>query len=305
MPASLRWGPTTALALLAAALLPGLPSARAQYLPPAEVAVPVIPVGPEGQPPDLTPENLFTTGWCEGFQARPTDGRAERVLLFRTRTPFLDRAALLNYEFGLRTRPDDVNEQQFGAELLLPVNRRLMFDVATAYNFNGTNRPDTGGAAGSVTGVLQLLDTPCSALNVQLGLGVPGRDDLLPHRLNLDVGTAGIQDLGQGFAVQGSLAFDFPLGSSEFGSNVALSYAVALTKTLTDDLPWLGRFTPFVELAGTTELGVDTRRTFVTILPGAEWELARSCWVAAGLEVPLTGPRPFDLGLHLSLRKSF
>jgi hypothetical protein len=86
---------------------------------------------------------------------------------------------------------------------------------------------------------------------------------------------------------------------------VAVSYAAALTWTLTDAVPWFGHFTPFVELAGSTELGVDQRRTFFTVLPGAEWELVRSWWVATGVEVPLSGPRPFDLGLHFSLIKSF
>jgi hypothetical protein len=153
---------------------------------------------------------------------------------------------------------------------------------------------------------LQLVDTPCAAINFQVSLNMPGREDLLDHRLFLGLGLAGFRDLGARFGLQGSVGFDFPLGSSqEAGGDVELTYAIALTKTLTDDLPWLGHFTPFVELAGATDLGITERHTVITILPGAEWTVVRNWWLALGLEVPLTGPRPFDLGVHASVIWAF
>jgi hypothetical protein len=174
----MRWGPGILTAFLSAVgLLLGPHAGRAQAPPPPpEVAVPVYPADPlrQGQPADLTLENFFTAGWCAPFTERPATGGAERILLFRTQTPFLDRAALLNYQLGLHEGPDRVNESQLGGELLLPVNARVMFDVKAAYDFNGDGLPDTGGAAGSITGVLQLIDTPTSALNVRLGFEVPG-----------------------------------------------------------------------------------------------------------------------------------
>jgi hypothetical protein len=255
---------------------------------------------------DLTLENLFTAGWCEEFQGRPNTGGAERIILFRTLAPFQDREVLGNYSFALNSRPNGINQNELGAEVLLPLNRRLMFDAELSYDFNGTGQPDSGAANGALTTALQLVDTACAAVSFQVSLNTPGRADLLDHRLFLGFGLAGFRDLGARFGLQGSLAFNLPLGSShETGSDVALVYAVALTWTLTDNRPWFGYLTPFVELPGTTELGVQQRHTFITILPGVEWALFRDWWLAGGVEVPLTGPRPFDLGLHFSVIRSF
>lgn len=280
---------------------PAVPPPPPPAVPPA--SPPVLPLAPA--PADLTLENFFTAGWQEPYQPRPGQEQAERILLFRTPPPFLDRAVLLNYDFGLRTRPERINEQELGAELLLPLNRRLLFQVAAEYNFNGDDRPGTGGASGAAAVALQLVDTTSSALNLQASLSVPGRDDLLPHRLEFGLSVAGFQDLGRRFGAQGSFGIFFPLGSSSYGANLALAYSAALTKTLTGDLPWLGHFTPFVEAAGTTTLGVDQQTTQITLLPGAEWEVLRHWWLALAVEIPLTGPRPFDLGVHVSLIKSF
>jgi hypothetical protein len=257
-------------------------------------------------PPDLTLDNVFTAGWCEPYQPRAATGGAERILLFRTLTPFQDRAILGNYRFADHLQPTGVNESEIGPEVLLPVSSRLMFRADLNYDFNGDNLPGTGGAAGSLAGLLQLIDTPCSALNFQVSLADPARVDLLDHRLFFGLALAGFRDLGARFGLQGSLGVDLPLGSSHDASNdIEATYSIALTKTLTDDVPWIGHFTPFVELAGMTDLGINERHTYITILPGAEWEVLHTWWLATGLEVPLTGPRLFDLEFHLSLIKSF
>jgi hypothetical protein len=255
---------------------------------------------------DLTLDNLFTAGWCEEFRNRQTTGGAERIILFRTLPPFQDRELLGNYRFALHSQPGGVNQNELGPELLLPLNRRLMFDAELSYNFNGTNQPDTGGANGAMATAVQLVDTACSAISVLASLNTPGRVDLLDHRLFLGFGAAGFRDLGARFGLQGSLAFYLPLGSShDTGSDVEMSYTAALTWTLTDNLPWFGHFTPFVEVAGVTDLGLQERRTFVTVLPGAEWELIHDWWLAAGVEVPVASPRPFDLGVHFSVIWAF
>jgi len=265
-----------------------------------------LPDSPEQNQSDLTLQNLLTAGWCDDYHPGQVSGGAERIILFRTLVPFQVRDLVGNYRFALEARPSGVNENELGPEILLPLNRRLMVGAELAYAFDGDNRPGTGGASAAMTAALQLVDTACAAANFQVSLNEPGREDLLDHRLFLGMALAGFRDLGARFGLQGSAGFNIPLGSShEAGGDVELTYAVALTKTLTDDLPWLGHFTPFVELAGATDLGITERHTLITILPGAEWEVVRRWWLALGVEVPLTGPRPFDLGVHFSVIRAF
>jgi hypothetical protein len=257
----------------------------------------------EKEPSDLTLSNLFAVGWSEKFAERPKAGRAARIHLFQTRRPFFDEEFRLNYRFEHNGDGGALDEHELEPEIEFPLNRRLLFEVEGEYTWQNFRRePERNGGTLGLSAWLQLVDTADSALNVQFRVDAPNRG-LDESRTRLGLVLAGFRDLGHRVGLQAHVENDFIVGGTKAGDpHNELTYAVALTKTLTDDTPCLGYFTPFVETYGVTQLdGGRAGSTAFSFLPGVRWEFKKDWWFAAGVEVPVTGPRPFDETVHIAI----
>jgi hypothetical protein len=260
------------------------------------------------EPTDLTLDNFFCAGWNERFEERPTEERAVRVPLFRTKLGFLEREVRAMYRFANRADHGAADEHELEVEVDLPLSRRFMLEFSPEQTWrDGKGTRDWDGARWTSLAVLQLVDTVHTAANVQFNVSTPMKNGSEEDATRLGLSCAAFRDLGDRVGFQAHFGHDFLVGGEAGdGARFEMNYAVALTKTLTEETPWLGNLTPSLELAGVTALeGGTTGRTNLSLVPGVQWELREHWWVTMALEVPLTGPRPFEEGLHFSIYREF
>src|SRR5262249_45088995 len=85
-----------------------------------------------------------------------------------------------------------------------------------------------------------------------------------------------------------------------------VSYALAVTKTFTEEVPCFSNFTTFVETFAATNLdGENPGRTNFSILPGVRWEPCKHWWIGSGVDFPLSGPRIAHAQYFLTLIREF
>jgi hypothetical protein len=85
-----------------------------------------------------------------------------------------------------------------------------------------------------------------------------------------------------------------------------LTYALSLGKSWTSPARRLGNVTTFVEGYGRTDLdGSGRGRALLTATPGIRTTLARRHIVIAGIELPLTEPKPFARIVRLTYIYNF
>lgn len=118
---------------------------------------------------------------------------------------------------------------------------------------------------------------------------------------------AAFHDLGNRVGIQAHLGHDSHVGHSEpEEGRYEINYALALTKTLTEERRLLSYFTMSLEVVGETQLDGETSgRTPLSLLPGMQWEFRESWWFSTAIEVPLSDPRPFDEIWHMAVYKEF
>src|SRR5262249_3464703 len=87
------------------------------------------------QPSDLSPCDFFRTGWAEPFEERPSEGRAPRFKLFKSRQGFLERIAVGGYTYTNGVDAGNFNEHELAAGLEWAFNRRFAFEVEPFYTW--------------------------------------------------------------------------------------------------------------------------------------------------------------------------
>ena len=255
--------------------------------------------------PDLTIQNFLSAGWREEFEERPHSGHALRGRLFRTRPGFLERELRVDFRAG---QGSEEREYELEPEIELPLNRRFQIELEPEYVWidGRDGEPDGHGPTWSARAALQGIDTSDTALNAQLGIEVPSGGDLEERRTDVNLALAGFRDLGARIGVQAHVGVHFLLGSGdqEDDPDRELDYAIALTKTVTDETPGFAHVTAFLEGFGKTELdGRHAGRTHLTLLPGLRFEIGWGVWLGAGVELPVTEPREFYETYHVAIIK--
>lgn len=260
------------------------------------------------EPADLTLDNLLTAGWDTEFQRRPTSGRAVRLPLFRTRQPFLFREIRFDYRYAANAESGRADQHILAGELLLAVNRRFQFGVFPEYEWL---QEDDGrlrhAAFWAFANRLQLIDTHDSALNVAYRVRTPRGETFDDGLTRIGMTLAGFRDLGNRVGIQGHVETDFFIGPRQPGqSRYDMTYALAVTKTVTEEDVFPADLTFFVEGFGRTHLeGRNAGRTSVSLLPGCRFMVVKDLFFAAGVEIPVVAPRPFDQTFHFSIRREF
>ncbi len=250
---------------------------------------------------DLTPANFFSTGWNEPWTRRSRGEGTPDMSLLRVQTNFL--AQLFRTDLALQRNHDDAAIREsdvLSGTLEYAFNRRLMLAIIGNYRWlDSRTSDDLDGGAFAAFARFHLVDTASSSLAMTLRAGLANRE-LGEKDTTLGFALAGWQDLapiglhrvGLYYHVQEETL----AGPSTRGSRRNdLTYAISLAKTWTSPDAALGNATTFLEAYGKTDLDGDERgHTFVTLTPGIRATIAHRHIVMAGVEFPLTEPRPFD-----------
>jgi hypothetical protein len=232
--------------------------------------------------------------------------------LLRVQTNFLSRIFRTDYwhqtdPAGSATRGGD----SITGTLEYPVNRRLMLAVIGNYRWiDRRTGADTEGAAAGGFARVQLLDLRDSSVAATFRVGMPNRN-LGEKDTALSLGVGGWQDLERfGFHRVGlyyhvqweTLAGPLPPGARRSDA----TYEIAVAKTWTSPGSTFGNATTFVEGYARTDLDGDHRsRTLFTLTPGVRATFAHRHIVMAGVEFPLTWPRPFERIVRLTYIVNF
>jgi hypothetical protein len=277
-----------------------------------------------GHPPPLTLCNFFTAGWNEEYTRHAmTEDVAPDFALLRVQTNFLERELRVNYlhEYNINN-PKQTAIDSLDTLVAYALNRRFMIEVLGNEEWiDGRGKsPDESGPAARFVGRIQLIDTAESSysFNFQAIAPDPG---LGSHLTTMSYGLAGWEDLTRrvGWSRVGlyySVLFDSLAGPHAAGSTLNdVQYDITIAKTLTPpEMPLIGNFTAFVEFFSQTNLdGTHASSTVTTITPAVRFDLGRMSgmtgplgnWILLGMDIPVTGPKPYDTDLRLTYILTF
>ena len=263
-------------------------------------------------PPDRawTPLRLsdFGDGWFEPWIKPPdTTGGSLRQGWVNTFDAFFNRmiVGIDSYKVG---NPTQQNEQVGTLLFETPMSRRYMFGIFVPFvdSFQGGVGPQA-----TVFGDLTLenrfilRETRDFTLSFNQNVRVPTGDPTLGGgRTSLNPYLSFFKDIGRGFSLRGTGGVDVPVDSRPDGITSTLIGQLGIGQTLTPhDVPWFGDFTYYLTTNFREYLGPGT--AFVSLTPGIRTHLGRNFWLLGGVEVPVTGPLPFQERFTLLLVKGY
>ncbi len=257
--------------------------------------------------PNLTLANLFTDGWDQTWIKRQVPGGAPDMALLRVQTNFLAqdvRADFLTQQDLNSTKNRTVD--LFDVQAARSFNRRVMI-TATVYDewLNTRGYRDFDAANFALAGRLLLVDIPGSSYAMNLKVISPAKNignDLTTVTYALagweDLTPWGWTRMGLYFSLQGdSYVGPHIIGSKETDT----AYDVSLAKTWTEPTAALPNFTTFAEIYGQTDLsGSNSGKTVITLTPGFRTGLGHGQVVMAGVDLPVSHPRPYGWELRVA-----
>lgn len=272
--------------------------------------------------PGLTLANLFSAGWNEEWARRERTTGTPDLPLLRVQTNFLERDLRVNFqnESNIRgTKRENVSA--LDGYMAWSFNRRLMIELFGVYEWvDARTGQDLHGGTPALGGRLQLVDTESSSYSFNVKVTPPDRG-IGEHRSAFTYGLAGFEDLAYWFQLDRvglyySLVFDSYAGRRPIGARQNdVVYDVTLAKTLTGlDAPIFSQFTIFLENCAQTNLdGSNAGHTVFTITPGFTFNLGgcrcvrlgRDNWLMFGIDIPVSGPKPWDAVYRASYVMNF
>jgi hypothetical protein len=252
-------------------------------------------------PADLTLANFLTEGWNEPWARRARGERTPDMSLLRVQTNFL--AQLFRTDFSLQRNPGTAGVREsdlLSGTLEYALNRRFMLAVIGNYRWlDFRAHEDMEGSFIAGFARFQLLDAAKSSLATTFRVGAPNRD-LGEKNTILSLALAGWQDLAAMGLPRVGLYYHVQEetlagpATPHTRRNV-LTYDISLAKTWTQADAFFGNATTFIEAYGKTDLDGDRHGlTLITLTPGVRATFAHRHIVMAGVEFPVTEPRPFD-----------
>ena len=180
-----------------------------------------------------------------------------------------------------------------------------MIEVIANYQWNSAHTgASSSGAGAALLGRLQLVDVPGASYAYNLRISAPnsgigmnqttisntlaGWNDLTP---------LGLKKVGLYYSLQDN-AYSGPAKAGSKYNDI--TYAAALAKTWTDPhTPFVGNFTTFFEVYGTTDLDGNAHNKTVNVTPGIHTKLGRDSLghehvLMAGVDLPLSNPHSFN-----------
>jgi hypothetical protein len=277
----------------------------------------------EDDPPDLTLWNLFTAGWNEEFTRRSSEDRAPDLALLRVQTNFMEREFRVNYasESNVRSKTQK-SIDNLDYLVAYAFNRRFMLEVLGNEEWiDGRGKsPDSSGPTARFIGRVQLVSSADTSISFNFQDIAPD-NSLGQHQTTLSYGLAGFEDLTHTLGLYRvglyySVFFDSLVGPHAVGAKQDdVQYDVTIAKTFTaPDTPFIGNFTLFAETFAQTDLdGTRSGTTLVTLTPGVRFNLGKlkglnfgiDNWIMGGVDIPVSGPKPYDAIYRLTYIKNF
>jgi hypothetical protein len=271
---------------------------------------------------DLTLFNFFSAGWNDEFSKRVRETGTPDYALLRVQTNFMEREFRVNntYQQNINS-PKKEYLNSTDAFIAYAFNRRFMIEVLGNYQWLGERKgPDLDGGAPQLIGRMQLIDTEPSSYSFNCKVVAPNRG-IGEKQTTFTYGFAGFNDLAYFLNLNKtglyySSSFDSLAGPYAKGAKLNdVNYDISIARTLLPpETPLLGGFTAFLETYGQTDLdGSNSGHTVVTMTPGVRFNLGKSDrvrfgkdnWLLFGADIPISGPRPYDVGWRFSYIKNF
>jgi hypothetical protein len=292
--------------------------------------------GKPGEGPEWTPlplGTLFTEGWFQPWISPPAGSSgAVRQGWINDFQGFYSRDV-----FGVFTYTGHLagggNEQvgQFAVES--PLSRRRLLGVYSNFidSLNDRNNAPNATSYGDTQIIPKIMLAETEDLSLLFGLSVrvpTGEASTGNDKTNLFPFLAVWTDLGAGVAFRGGMGVEVPLntpaspapvlqpptgptgvtaatpaGPGTPGATMVFNACLGQTLTKHEAAPF-GDLTYFVCANLRQDLGAGDR-TLVTLTPGVRTHLGHNWFLIGGLEVPVTGPKPFDERATVVLIKGF
>jgi hypothetical protein len=271
---------------------------------------------------DLTLLNFFSAGWSDDFTRRVRETGTPDYALLRVQTNFMEREFRVNNTYQQNVNSKTIQHlDTMDVFIAYAFNRRFMIEVLGNYQWVGERKgPNLDGGDPQLIGRLQLIDTEPSSYSFNFKILAPDRG-IGQSQTTFSYGIAGFNDLAYWLNLNKvglyySFSFDSLDGHHPVGALLDdVNYDVSIAKTLLPpDTPLLGGFTVFLEAFGQTNLdGAASGHTVVTMTPGVRfnlgkcdrWKFGLDNWLLFGADIPVSGPRPYDVGWRFSYIKNF
>jgi hypothetical protein len=258
---------------------------------------------------DLTFANFFTEGWNQNWVKRRR--YTPDMALLRVTTNFLEREFRFDYVLTnvANSATLDTTDMINGL-IAYGLNRRLMLEVISNYQWNNLNSGDVkSGAGGGFLSRFQLVDTDTASYSFQARVS-PANKGIGQTQTSLQFALAAWHDihavapaLGR-FGLYYSFQYENLLGSHAAGvMENDISYDVSFAETWTQPTtPVFGNFTTFVEFFGQTFLdGANSGKTNVTITPGFRFWFVPENSLTFGVDLPISS-KP---AIHSAIRATY
>ena len=249
---------------------------------------------------DLTLSNFWSDGWGESWTKRHREGTPDMSLL-RVQTNFLVQLFRLDTFVETGIESAKISEIRYANAILeYAFNRRFMMALFSNYEDHKSRiGHDEDGYGGGMFGRFQLYDLEHDSLALTLKAVLPDRD-LGERQTTLSYTLSGWHDLNDiGLKKMGlyyHLQHEIIVGPHAEGAKMNdLTYALSLAKIWTDSAPVIGNFTTFVECFAKTDIdGSHRGKTVASLTPGMRVNLWKTQIIMVGVDIPLTGPKPYD-----------
>jgi hypothetical protein len=256
---------------------------------------------------DLTFSSTFSTGWNEPWVKRPRGEGTPDMSLLRVQSNLLGQLFRADYAHQDKPGTSSIRTTDSLTGILeYALNRRLMLAVIGNYGWVDSRwSSDASGATGGAFVRLHLVETAASSLATTLKVVAPNHD-LGEKDTTVSFSIAGWHDLAQlGLKRTGFYCHvqeETLAGPTKPGARRNdFTYDVSLAKTWTSPDSLFGNTTTFIEAYGKTDLdGKDSGHTVITLTPGVRATFAHRHIVMAGVEFPITNPRPFEQIVRLT-----
>jgi hypothetical protein len=269
-------------------------------------ATPVQPSSPQNLS-DLTLANFFTEGWSDDYAKRSDPNGAPDMALLRVQTNFLEREFRADFfsEQGVNSTKNETVNVLDGL-IAYGLDRRLMLSVTSNFEWIGSRvNNDLDESNDAVAARIQLIDVPGSSYAFNVKVTSPAKtlgNDLTTATYAL----AGWQDLTKYGLSRVGLYYDVALDSfigphTPGAKTTDVAYDVSLAKTWTAPDAALQNFTTFGELFDTTDTsGSFSGRNVMTFTPGIRTGIGHHQVLMAGVDLPVTHPRPYNWALRVT-----
>lgn len=239
-------------------------------------------------------------GWNESWiPPGPGSSGSLRGIWVGAPNGFFSREVDTSYSFlkGIRGGPD---EHVGAITLFTPLSRRLEIGINVPFLDSVDFATGSQTSFGDVRIVprVMLLEDKDTSVSAGVIIRTPTGETRTGNGLTaIDPFIVLWSDLGQKWQARAGLDLTVPIDKGAFPGfpDAVLSANVSIGKTIgLSEHGFLTDVTPYVAINFHQPFNSGDDDLLISFTPGARITLAKNCWLIGGVEIPVTGPRPFE-----------